>query len=1011
MPILRFAVVTLFCPAALLCSDLAPALQWVRIAGGSGPNNVVAAKADAAGNLYIAGTTSARDFAITIKDGRQGSPLVRVNTATGSADQLYPPGTASPSILAADPRSSGVVYTASGSVIFRSADAGSTWSLFSAVEPGAVIRWIALDPATPGIVFLATSSHGILESPDAGATWHEINAGITARADGSIDATRVWVDPGSASVVFASTRDAFWRSADRGATWTAIVKPPFAENSVVFDPFAAGVIYAGQGSQVYKSSDDGRSFQAISTIPDDSSIAAMIADPLRSGVLYAATYSGIFQSIDSGLTWSAKQTGAVTLLAADPVNHAVYAATPGAGMIQSTDGFTTVRAAGPPLVALQQILVAGSEVIELAASDADVFVVKLSPAGDVLYATKVGGSADDTATAMAVGTDGSVYLTGATASLDFPASPGAYRNTFPGAPGTTPSFVLKLSPDGALAWSTYFADANTTVSAVAVDGTGNSYIAGASTRNLPTTPGVYQTDYNPTSVCGFFCPPPLTAGFVAKLNAGGTGLLYSTYVSADSHANHVSNFAAVALDSGGNAYAGGGSNVVLLNATGSAVTASVTQAGVAIAALALDAAMNVYATGSATPTGLNGGFPAKPGAFQSGPRPATPALPAQMPAGGLSDAFVIEWDRALSQVLAATLLGGELDDHGESIAIDGSGDVVVSGATDSKAFPTAGPFALSFAPRSGFVAGFDPSLSRLLFSTYLGDNRPFDARGVAPDGHGGLLVAGSTLMAGGLFIGGDPGASYSEGSLIIANRIALPEAPAARIDAVVNVASQIGGAVAPGEPIAVKGAGFAADAQLIVDDVPLPATVQSADTILAVLPDAAKTSGAYRMVVSSGGVASNPVYVAAAAASPAILPVDGSGYGQGYILNSDGTLNSASNPAAPGSAITILATGVGPFTVNDGYAVAALAPSVFIDGFYANGIAATEGPLTGFPGSVYRLSVFIPDPAALAARNPDLANFHFPPEVGVKLVIGPVNPLNPDNSAMISQAGIVLHVQ
>ena len=102
---------------------------------------------------------------------------------------------------------------------------------------------------------------------------------------------------------------------------------------------------------------------------------------------------------------------------------------------------------------------------------------------------------------------------------------------------------------------------------------------------------------------------------------------------------------------------------------------------------------------------------------------------------------------------------------------------------------------------------------------------------------------------------------------------------------------------------------------------------------------------------------------------------------------------------------------MGPFTVSDGYAVTALPASVFTGGFYANGIAATEAPLAGFPGNVYRLSVLIPDPAALAARNPDLANFHFPPEVGVRLVIGPVNPLNPDNSPMISQSGIVLHIK
>jgi hypothetical protein len=45
------------------------------------------------------------------------------------------------------------------------------------------------------------------------------------------------------------------------------------------------------------------------------------------------------------------------------------------------------------------------------------------------------------------------------------------------------------------------------------------------------------------------------------------------------------------------------------------------------------------------------------------------------------------------------------------------------------------------------------------------------------------------------------------------------------------------------------------------------------------------------------------------------------------------------------------------------------------------------GPVAGFPGAVYQLSVFVPDPAALAANNPNLLNFKFPPQVGVILQI------------------------
>ena len=128
---------------------------------------------------------------------------------------------------------------------------------------------------------------------------------------------------------------------------------------------------------------------------------------------------------------------------------------------------------------------------------------------------------------------------------------------------------------------------------------------------------------------------------------------------------------------------------------------------------------------------------------------------------------------------------------------------------------------------------------------------------------------------------------------------------------------------------------------------------------------------------------SRPLARGPATTAPGIYTVDGSGGRQGYILNSDGTLNSLTNPAATGSAITILIAGVGQYTLTDGYAVTPQPPAVFIDGFYCNGIAAKVGPVDGLPGNVFQLSVSVPDPVVLAQNNPDLKNFRFPPQSAV----------------------------
>jgi uncharacterized protein (TIGR03437 family) len=114
--------------------------------------------------------------------------------------------------------------------------------------------------------------------------------------------------------------------------------------------------------------------------------------------------------------------------------------------------------------------------------------------------------------------------------------------------------------------------------------------------------------------------------------------------------------------------------------------------------------------------------------------------------------------------------------------------------------------------------------------------------------------------------------------------------------------------------------------------------------------------------VQPGGASSSQVLVPVSVTS-GIFSQNGSGYGQGYILNKDGTLNTPSNPAAPGDPITIFATGVGPVSLVQCYAV------------------------TGFPGSVYQIIVYVPNPAALAVNNPSLLNFVLAPLAGVTMQI------------------------
>lgn len=998
----------------------APVLQWVQTIGGSGANQVTAVAADAKGNLYIAGNTSSVDFPVTASATQRnagGSTLFRIDTATSAAQKLYPPGLSTATSIQADPQNPQTVYAAQGNAVWRSTDGGATWASLPPVSSTVVVRFVAVDPFNSNTLYAGTSPQGIFKSTDGGLTWTAMNNGIRPQRDGSINAFRIRADPKTPQVVFASAdNNGLLRSANGGESWEVVTGTTnYFAGTLTFDPFSSGnlylVLFLSAGPTVGKSTDGGKSFTPLSFLPDHNSPSVLVADPFHAGVLYAGSYGGIFQSTDGGVTWTKKATGQWLLMAADPNHPVLYANSSGYGIVRSTDGFDTFTPIGPPETTLLQIEIAGPSVFVVATPSTDAFVVKLDSNGNVVYSTYFGGSARDSAAAIALARDGSVYVTGTTVSIDFPVTMPAYAAKVPSGPNSGSNFLFKLNPDGSLAWSTYFADYNTTAASIAVDAAGNPYIGGFSNGTLPTTAGAYQTQFQQGSFCtGFIgCFPGPSSAFVTKFNADASGLVYSTYIPTDPRKAVVQNAQALVLDANGNAYFAGHQNVVLLNASGSDVLASTVQQGVNFNALALDPTGNVYATGSTTGSVVP--FPATPGAVQTAPQPATPKLPTEVGAGGGLDAFVIKWDAGLSKILAATLLGGELADIGESIAVDASGNVVVSGETDSRAFPTRAPFQTIFSYRSGFVAALDSSLSHLLFSTYVGDTRPFSAQVALPDGSGNILLAGSTLINGGFIIGGPPGASFTTGNLVLANKIALPPAPPVRLDSVVNFAGRQASEIAPGEAIEAIGSGFRANAQLLIDGAPVPIVSGTATNLVAVMPDDAKTSGAFQVQVSTGGTISNPVFVPAAAASPGIYSVDGTGYGQGRILNSDGTLNSPTNPAAPGSAITIFATGAGQFSLSGPYAVTALTAAVFIDGFYADGIAAVVGPIDGLPGNVYQIGVYVPDPAKLVANNPDLKNFKIPPQVGVKLLFGAVGPFSPYNSAMISQAGLVLNVK
>ena len=181
--------------------------------------------------------------------------------------------------------------------------------------------------------------------------------------------------------------------------------------------------------------------------------------------------------------------------------------------------------------------------------------------------------------------------------------------------------------------------------------------------------------------------------------------------------------------------------------------------------LAIDNNGNVYVTGQ-TDNPVSE-------AFDGTPFPTSPDAYDTNPGHFLkTKAFVMLLDSNLETMLAGTLLGynGDLneydyllDDCATEITIDANGDIVVSGTTESAAFPiSAGSVDTTFQGESEvFIAKFDPNLQRLIASTFLGglnDEKPND---LAIDSNNEIVVAGWTLSSDFPVINGSYDASYN----------------------------------------------------------------------------------------------------------------------------------------------------------------------------------------------------------------------------------------------------------
>ncbi len=357
----------------------------------------------------------------------------------------------------------------------------------------------------------------------------------------------------------------------------------------------------------------------------------------------------------------------------------------------------------------------------------DAFIIKLDQAGNVLYASYLGGGAQDWVTGIAVDSENNAYLTGWTASTDFPTRFAAQ----PSLRGRRNGFVAKFSPEGALIYSTYLGGTgDDAAAAIAVDSEGSAYVTGAAASpDFPVVRAIQSRTGGGVDA------------FVTKLGAFGD-IRYSTYIGGGA----LDRGQGIAVDAAGRAYIAGvtasydfpfknpfrgysgGTDgfVARLSAEGDGLEYATWIGGSGneeVSGVAVDSLDRAYVTGWTD----SRDFPL--------------VNPLQDSLRGGEDAFVIRLTPTGDGLSYSTYLGGSGTDRGLAIAADAAGRAHITGWTRSSDFPASGG---GNALQKGWLAELNPAGTQLDSNAYVGSGEADEGRAVALAASGNVFVAGET---------------------------------------------------------------------------------------------------------------------------------------------------------------------------------------------------------------------------------------------------------------------------
>ena len=203
--------------------------------------------------------------------------------------------------------------------LWKSIDAGATWTVMTGVLPSLAVSDVAVDANNPNIIYLASGDLaagdapgiGVLKSVDAGLTWQITGLNFTVSQGRYV--SRIIIDPINSNILWAAASNGIYKSNNAGVNWTKVLTTNNVRD-LELKPGTSNVLYATSNTNFYKSTDGGTTFVSISSglpIASSSSRMSIAVTQANPQVVYLVSsnssnngFKGIYKSNDSGTNFT-----------------------------------------------------------------------------------------------------------------------------------------------------------------------------------------------------------------------------------------------------------------------------------------------------------------------------------------------------------------------------------------------------------------------------------------------------------------------------------------------------------------------------------------------------------------------------------------------------------------------------------------------------------------------------------------------------------------------------------